>query len=268
MTNNRNHSSNNKHGKIIRRGLSDVFDQNVSLTEDMAKMGLESSTQPSSTWSSKSGGWPNWSLLRLKDGPPINFAITMEQRIDDYSIMAAPQASKASFDDATEHIMEIRDLVGQAKGSLEDELNNIIANDMSFVVFDSNHIENVGCDFEKTMRLCKEIFKEEREDLEKLLPWSNEYQQRLENVINKGPNDKAHGRREVVNHAAALVYITNAVVKRDEAFTEDLIKETHRILCNGVDAQVHGKPFDSQKYAGIYRTVPVMAGSTGFVPPK
>lgn len=96
----------------------------------------------------------------------------------------------------------------------------------------------------------------------------------LEEIIRANGTDPKYtirDRREVVNHAAAFVYITKAVVKNDEPFTEELIKETHRILCRDVPiespaAGVAAVP--SKQYAGVYRSVPVMAGSCGFVPPK
>jgi Fic family protein len=57
-----------------------------------------------------------------------------------------------------------------------------------------------------------------------------------------------------------------AVVVQDHLITEELIKETHGILCNGVD--VDGSP--NAKYAGCYRSVNVYAGypPTEFTKPK
>jgi hypothetical protein len=58
-------------------------------------------------------------------------------------------------------------------------------------------------------------------------------------------------------------------VVEGEDLTEDLIKETHAILCNGVsiiDEELPEVP--SEMYAGRYRNLAVGAGSTMFIMPK
>ncbi|KAM3422596.1 hypothetical protein BST61_g85 [Cercospora zeina] len=68
--------------------------------------------------------------------------------------------------------------------------------------------------------------------------------------------DRIRQRREIVNHAAALMEMTNVVVNEGKRFTEDLIKECHKIL----------------SHAGIYRSKPgrdeVAAGNLNFVVPR
>lgn len=70
-------------------------------------------------------------------------------------------------------------------------------------------------------------------------------------------------RREVVNHAAAFVHIVKAFVKNNEPISEELIKDTHRILVNEISAG----NVRSQHYAGKWRTQHVSAGETNFVNP-
>lgn len=86
--------------------------------------------------------------------------------------------------------------------------------------------------------------------------------------------DKNHiirSRREVIQHAKALDHIIRAIAIRNEPLTERLIKETHRILVTGIDRDDtgHGRGvIPWQKYGGIYRDIPIIAGTTSFVVPK
>ncbi|UPK90339.1 hypothetical protein LCI18_001274 [Fusarium solani-melongenae] len=69
--------------------------------------------------------------------------------------------------------------------------------------------------------------------------------------------------REVVQHLQAFEYLNHHFVAGGEDLTEDLIKETHAILCNGVSIIDEELPeVLSEMYAGRYRNVAVGAGST------
>ncbi|KAJ4169740.1 hypothetical protein NW754_005888 [Fusarium falciforme] len=75
--------------------------------------------------------------------------------------------------------------------------------------------------------------------------------------------------REVVQHLEAFEYLNHHFVAGGEDLTEDLIKETHAILCNGVSILDEELPeVPSEMYAGRYRNVAVGAGSTMFIMPK
>ncbi|PNY23729.1 Uncharacterized protein TCAP_06320, partial [Tolypocladium capitatum] len=76
-------------------------------------------------------------------------------------------------------------------------------------------------------------------------------------------------RNEIVHHAKAFQHIIHAFVTEKKDLTEDLIKETHRILTRGIPI------VDSEGYLevlpeeyGIYRTVIVSACTTNFTVPK
>jgi len=97
---------------------------------------------------------------------------------------------------------------------------------------------------------------------------SDEYYACLEPIIRRAHfgNVQITERREVVNHAAAFLHIRRAFVKNNEVLTEELLQQTHEILCHGVDAgYLGGKP--STKYAGKYRTKHVKTKDTNFVTP-
>jgi Fic family protein len=96
---------------------------------------------------------------------------------------------------------------------------------------------------------------------------SAEYQTRLEKLINDQKGSAAQqirSRREIIQHAAAFQCMTEAIVKNDEPFTEDLIKECHLILTNGIQLYQG----NNQRYQGMYRTEVVGAANTNFVVPK
>ena len=80
-----------------------------------------------------------------------------------------------------------------------------------------------------------------------------------------------------MQHALALRYIVDAIVKRNQPFSEAILKTTHRILITGVDHPKYDTPW--REYAGIYRHqvrqpgtgqigAEVNAGRTHFTPSK
>ncbi|KAK5166333.1 uncharacterized protein LTR77_008594 [Saxophila tyrrhenica] len=146
-----------------------------------------------------------------------------------------------------------------------------MAEEMANVVYGSNIIERVGVpDLNETRRICWEIYMNQRGIFEDEPPRSSAYEAALESAIDAGQvNRSRRDRQEVANHAAAFVYMTNKVVKSNEPFGDQLIRETHRILCNKVDADNGDTTRPYQDYAGLYRSIDgrdnVMAGNTGFV---
>jgi Fic family protein len=76
-------------------------------------------------------------------------------------------------------------------------------------------------------------------------------------------------RNEVIQHARAFQHIIHAFVVEKKDLSEDLIKETHRVLVKGVPIVEEGFPDVSPEvYGGIYRTVVVGAGTTNFTVPQ
>ncbi|KHN96028.1 Filamentation induced by cAMP/death on curing-related protein [Metarhizium album ARSEF 1941] len=76
-------------------------------------------------------------------------------------------------------------------------------------------------------------------------------------------------RNEVVQHARAFQHIIHAFVVDKKDLSEDLIKETHRILVKGVPIVEEGYPDVSpDEYGGVYRKVVVGAGTTNFTVPE
>lgn len=99
---------------------------------------------------------------------------------------------------------------------------------------------------------------------------SEEYQARLEAMIRKNlassDEHAIRSRREVVQHAAAFQHIIDVFVRQDKPMTEELIKETHKILVRGIDGENAGF-ISTKEFGGIYRNQNVYTGTHRFPNP-
>ena len=151
---------------------------------------------------------------------------------------------------------------------------------MILVIFGSNLIERAGESLDETKRICEAIFRGEEVAPK---PRTDAYRQKLEAWIHSKKTEEGgeehimRTRNEVIQHARALQYMTEAVITREEPITEQLILDTHRILCHDVNHPKYKTPWRS--YAGIYRNrvkqpftgemgAEVHAGGTHFTPSK
>lgn len=87
--------------------------------------------------------------------------------------------------------------------------------------------------------------------------------------IKKGDDVVIRSRREVVQHAGAFQLIVDHFVKHSENMTEELLKETHRILTNGMDPADSGN-FGIKPFGGTYRqgNEKAFAGAHEFTKPS
>lgn len=155
-----------------RRSLSGGF-PGFSLTQEMAALGLEAGTSrqpvaaPSSDWTRF--GYPPWgSLRRGQSHPrPIEFQISLQPGILDYSDPYNICQIEDSFNEAKKLIKNLRVLIERLQSSQpQDILVEVLAESMSLVVFGSNQIERVGRGLDETLKICREIFLEQRSVLE------------------------------------------------------------------------------------------------------
>ncbi|XXG94124.1 hypothetical protein Hte_000376 [Hypoxylon texense] len=129
-------------------------------------------------------------------------------------------------------------------------------------IYGSNMIEDVGLSLRSTVYACGLILagKDVGEDELQWLPPNAPEPKKMWIIP---------GIREVVQHAKAFQHIIYAFVAEKQDLTEDLIKETHRILTRGIPiSQRDGSEVPPEEYGGIYRTVVVGAGSADFTVPK
>ncbi|KAI2615295.1 fido domain-containing protein [Hypoxylon sp. NC1633] len=77
------------------------------------------------------------------------------------------------------------------------------------------------------------------------------------------------GRTEIIQHAKAFQFIIHTFVTEKRDLTEDIVKETHRLLTKGTPIIVSDGPeIPPEEYGGRYRTVIVGAGTSNFTVPK
>ncbi|MCJ1333404.1 hypothetical protein MMC10_010101 [Thelotrema lepadinum] len=212
-------------------------------------------------------GWPTW-----RQQCCAKFTITADDIYRTYE--GHQEDSKPIFQKACRWLDTIHlenEEMTEDKGAL---LYNELQENMCRAVYGSNFIERVGLDFDSTMNLCRRIFVAE-ELLKDFDPQSPDHEEHFraispqhENLIGRPSEAFGRGRREVAQHAEAMKYLLDAFVVEGNPMTEELILNTHHILCSGISI-VHYKGADTpaSEYAGKYRTIPVSAGNTMFTTP-
>lgn len=175
-------------------------------------------------------------------------------------------------------IDEIKEMLGgnggddTAKKRLIDVYGEFTAETMAHLIFGSNMQERAGMGYDETYKLCLEVFNGNDIDPADIDPRSEEYQReigrlRSEKIENDPKMEHViRSRREVIQHAQALIHITTMALDRDEPLTEELIKETHKIMCEGLDGNnaVQFQP----NWAGEYRNCVAGDGTTTFCDPS
>jgi Fic family protein len=183
------------------------------------------------------------------------------------------QDNNSAFRNAEAMMEEIKGLI-----QLQDEkairaYERTTEADMALAICGSNYIERVGADIISTIDICKRVFAGELIKAADLSLRDAEYETILAylryhlKIKDPGVTHVARSRREVIQHAQALQHITQAVIDRNEPFSEQLIKQTHEILCNGISLH-RDNPTEPEYYSGRYRTVIVQAGSCTFTSPQ
>ncbi|RSL45309.1 hypothetical protein CEP53_010842 [Fusarium sp. AF-6] len=188
---------------------------------------------------------------------------------------ANPEDDKLSphdlFTKATRYLDTLRNLGDSAEREdlFMKELNEVLIHS----IYGSNRIEHAGLDQEATFYLCRRMLDQnsvptfdgrasDGASIEKLFTVDV-------SLRNLPEQELLRQGREVVQHLQAFEYLNHRFVVDGEDLTEDLIKETHAILCNGVSIIDEEFPeVPSEKYAGRYRNVAVGAGSTMFIRPQ
>jgi Fic family protein len=102
------------------------------------------------------------------------------------------------------------------------------------VIFGSNAIKGVGGSIRITIKLCREVFEGRTPNIQGIEERTAEYEEELITLSATGrlsdPTSVIRSRREILQHAMAMKYLLNAIIFKDMDLSEDIIKETHRIL--------------------------------------
>ena len=136
-------------------------------------------------------------------------------------------------------------------------------------IFGSNMIERAGLGWDITASLCREVFAGNSISDIPEEGAIDSYREQQPDLKNQSDRDISRARSEVIQHAKAYEHLVRAFVIEQRDLSEDLIKETHKILTRGVPIIQHGFPdIQPGEYGGIYRKVAVAAGNTNFTVPK
>ncbi|KAK6337015.1 hypothetical protein TWF718_009800 [Orbilia javanica] len=128
----------------------------------------------------------------------------------------------------------------------DDVLAKCIEIEFSRMIFGSNFIKGVGVDLQETFILCRKVLRDE---------------QYTTLIIGPGSSAaKVQDRMYVVQHVNAFRYFLDKFHLEKAELTEDLIFQTHKILCEGHD---HADGTPSQGWVGTYRNSEFAAPSVG-----
>ncbi|EPS43783.1 hypothetical protein H072_2207 [Dactylellina haptotyla CBS 200.50] len=120
------------------------------------------------------------------------------------------------------------------------------------LIHGSTYLSQSGTDLAATTRICHSIFTGAG-ITELNLPHTAGYRSELETITEQGRAAEfatvLRGRERVVHHTNALVYFTQNLIENGE-LTQDLIKETHRILVKDYET-VDNKTWE--QFGGWYR---------------
>ncbi|KAJ9657424.1 hypothetical protein H2198_004299 [Neophaeococcomyces mojaviensis] len=222
----------------------------------------------------KRNGFPCWTTLQWNSSQPtsqLTFSLEMNENTRSYKPGQAIPSKE--FLEAVALIEELKDILpgdNINQSGLESIYTSFMHQTMCEFVFGSNMIEGAGLDLNTTICLCNEVFNGQIVDaacVDSHHKFYNEmllFLQRHRNIEKVSPSETLKLLREVIQHAQALKHITDATLLRNEPLTENLILETHRILC----ASIPRTGRTHEDYAGKYRTEWVYAGTTQFPDPK
>ena len=186
-----------------------------------------------------------------------NFTISMN---DDYRYPLADDALQPddAFGLAKAYLDEIRMQIVQPTSNQSKKLEEFYNETFVSLIFGSNAIERVGCEYEETRMLCLCILNGEYVRVPKR---TSDYEVgKITYAAAKESIGIVRSRAEVVQHALALKYMVGQVVIANQPISEAIICQTHSILCS--DLPLEDKSGDD--YAGVYRTCSVVAGFSAF----
>ncbi|KAJ6256137.1 hypothetical protein Dda_8972 [Drechslerella dactyloides] len=167
------------------------------------------------------------------------------------------------------HLLEIINVIrSKWQNNHAKQMAFRIESELCRMVFGSNFIERAGTSYDETVQICCKVFREELPSRQ-----TEEYTADLATLMGGlqldspyAPNDSKEAviqraRLEVIQHARALsFFFENFMANEEEPLSENLILQTHRILCTGYD---HEDGTAWQNWAGKYRDYEIAASSGG-----
>ncbi|KAJ5280631.1 hypothetical protein N7478_006003 [Penicillium angulare] len=177
-------------------------------------------------------------------GIETKFTITQDEAYD-YKIAHDDFDPDIVFPQMMQVADQLQDILQSSLSSeQETACEKHILECLTRMVYGSNMIEHAGAGLEITWKLCMKVFKGEPV---------------LEDI-----GERDEDRREIIQHAKAAAFMITECYLHDKELSQEIILETHRILCYKVDAE--SAPWET--YSGAFRSVDVSAGFHTFPPPK
>ncbi len=178
--------------------------------------------------------------------------LKMDPNYDYHRFMPDPDEV---FEESARYFGDIHKMITQLKEE-NSAYEDYLVESMVMMIFTSNGLENAGSSHPVTLRLCQEIFAG-RQVPEEIGEHDEDYEAFIKHLVEKkGPKDhKAvlRSRKQIIQHAYALKYITYRMVVKGEDLSEEILLETHKILTDGIDAE-NAERDSSDTYGGLYRT--------------
>lgn len=184
-------------------------------------------------------GWPTWRSIRGTLSP-VNLRLKFRQdtitTLQKEGLSEDPKAIMSKV--RTESIRNLPAAAAELWPQREKDIINLI--------FGSNYIELAGNNIDITIKICQKILRDEPYDPEEVSERDADYEKQREHLFKTlgrtaTRNDVVRSRKEIVQHALAFNYVSDHIINGGE-WTEDLIKQAHRILEDGLgDVEAPGQ---------------------------
>jgi Fic family protein len=224
--------------------------------------------------------WPQWGSVSRQTGTPVTEAATVDFTIrmsTGYDVSASsndPGLPEILFQQATELLQDIRKAIRNSPDTFK-ALKEATTEALMTSIFSSNYIERVGLGLDETLELCRPVLEGGEVSADETEERSEECKKQLNSFVGaeipgmEVRKGVVRSQREVIQHAKAMDYLIRNFVLQNLPLTEEMLKETHRILTLDIDNYHSDGTFTPSKcYGGVYRKIPVSAGSTCFAVPR
>jgi len=166
---------------------------------------------------------------------------------DIYSTKGLSTNPEETFRQILEYISEIQQHQ-QQNPSASEKLAEAVEEGMVESIYGSNAIENVGGTLGITMKLCERVFAGKDLEIDHVDEKSPEYEEELLALAasSRGRDIASviRSTKEIVQHAFAMKHLVERMVIRNEPLSEEMLKETHRILM---------RDSEHEECGGVYR---------------
>ncbi|KAG4293784.1 hypothetical protein FPRO06_00369 [Fusarium proliferatum] len=191
---------------------------------------------------------------------------TLPINVDDdaYEYDVLQKSPKELHQELRRHITDVKEGLKQSEDN--SDIDEHIIDELSRMVYGTNMIENVGGGLDITLKLCRDVFRGDKEPPEEISEDDPEYEQLDLYLYNKDlpckHADILRSYREIVQHAKAARFMIEQVCINDKDLSEYIITQAHGDLTYKIDIS-NDIPWN--EYSGQYRLWNVQCGSHVFM---